>query len=200
MKFNSRVLSLKNMNILKNKNLIAAFFSVFSGLILGVVAFITISETESIDLLNLLVKFNTDFSDKSKLELFCGIALSGLPYYFAMLIVGGSIFGRLLCEIFTSVKAMGISIVASFLYANMGLKGLEYALLVFFPGKVILIFALLFITATSIEMSKSITVKDKTDLSLAIKGYIIKYAVILLLFILSWGIDFLCNIIFSDLF
>ena len=200
MKFNSYVLSLKKNNILNNKYLMLSFISVFTGLILGVIAYAVSGNSELKDIVELFVKFNTDLSDKSKTELFCGTVLSGLPYYFVMFIVGGSIYGGLLCEIITSLKAMGITVVTSFLYANMGLKGLEYALLVFFPGKIILIFSLLFTTATSLEMSQCLINSDKGERAVLIKNYVIKYSVILLLFILSWSVDFICRITFSGLF
>ena len=201
MNLQSHVLSFKKSPFkFENKELIIAFTSIFSGLILGVIAYITLSESKFSDLLDTIIRFNTDFSDKNLTELFCGIALSSLPYYLAMFILGGSIFGRLFSEILTTIKAMGISIITSFLYSNMGLKGVEYALLIFFPGKIILIFALLLATVVSLEMSKKITNNDKTELSLTIKNYVIKYSIILLLFVLSWSIDLISYKIFSDLF
>lgn len=200
MKFNSKILSLKTLSFQKNKNLILAFFSVLFGLILGIVAYIVSTNSEINKVFELFAVFNTDFSDKNNLEIFSGFVISGLPYVISMFIVGGSIFGKVLCLIFTSVKTMGLSIITSYLYCNAGLKGLEYALLVFFPGKTILIFSMLFLTVITMQMSQEIIYEDKKALSQKIKVYIFKFSVTFILFLLSWIIDLFCHNLFSDLF
>lgn len=200
MRINSVVLSFKNKIVFKDKNIIISFMSIFFGLIFGVIIYIISYESDLSELFELMTGFRTDFADKNPLEIFSGFALSGLPYYIAMFVVGGSIFGKGLGVIMTTLKAMGLSVITSFLYCNMGLRGLEYALLIFFPGKTVFIFSLLLTTVTTMEMSDSITECNKSDLTRNIKSYIIKFVIILLLLLLSWTIDCICYSVFSDLF
>lgn len=200
MKINSITLSLKKPFLLKDKTLLFSFAALLIGLISGVISYyFTANETYNA-LLELFVSFNTVFSKKTIMEIFSGIVLSGLPYFTVMFILGGSIFGKLFCLPISAVKAMGIGTLTSYFYCTLGLKGLEYCLLVFFPGKCILLFGMLLLTKNCIEMSSEIIYNEKSSIAQKIKLYCIKGSLLFVIFIFSWFIDFLTVNIFSDLF
>lgn len=196
---NSFIISSAKLSDLKNNRLIFSFLSIASGLIFGVVSYIFSSSLIESELYKLFVDFHLLFSDKTNLEIFSGFALSGLAYFFLMFVVGGSIFGKLLCSFITFIKAVGISLVTTYLYCDYGLKGFEYALLVFFPGKIILLFAMLFMTKTCIESSVLLTNVSEMN-SVKIKNYCLKMIVVFIFLLISWMVDMLCIIIFSGLF
>ena len=197
MGFNSTVFSFKSNVLFKNKNLLISFFSVLIGLLTGLAAYgLTITVFPEVAAEFFTMSF--DICSKTKTELFSAFILKGLPYCIIMFILGGSIFGKL-CTIITVVKTMGISLVASYLYCNLGLQGVVYALLVFFPGKIVLIFSLLLATKSGLEMSEYIINCDKTTIIKQIKSYSIAHIVILVISFFSWFIDFICFVVFSGL-
>lgn len=199
MKQNSLIIFSGNLFDFKDHRLLFSFLSIASGLVFGVVVYIVSSALIENELYNLFIDFNILFSGKTYLEIFSGFTLSGLIYFFSMFIVGGSIFGKLLCSIITFVKAMGISLVTSYLYCNFGLKGFEYALLVFFPGKVALLFAMLFMTKICFECSALLTSGNELN-SVKIKNYCLKTIVVFIFLLVSWTVDLLCIVVFSGLF
>ena len=182
----------------KDKALIYSFISVAVGLISGaVVTGFTTSDlkTETADL---FVSFFTDFTDKNKLEIFSGISLEGLIYFVALFIAGGNIFGKKLTLVLTALKASGITAIITVLYSDYALKGLEYILLVFMPGKIMLFFAMLFMTKFCYEFSLDLrSTKDRKKIT---NVFIIKSLIALFFMLVSWLIDFLAIIIFSGLF
>ena len=196
---NSFIISAANLTSLKDNRLLLSFLSIASGLVFGTVSYIFSSCLIKNELYKLFVDFSIIFSDKTYLEIFSGFALSGLAYFFLMFIVGGSIFGKLLCSFITFIKAVGISLVTTYLYCDYGLKGFEYALLVFFPGKIILLFAMLFMTKTCIESSILLTNVSEMN-SVKIKNYCLKMIVVFIFLLISWMVDLLYIVVFSGLF
>lgn len=203
MKISSRILSLKKINFLKDKHQLWSFISVIAGLVFGIIVSIFSNNEFNTTLQDLFITYSSDFSNKSNLEVFSGIILLGIPYYIVMFILGGSFFGKFLCAPVTALKAAGLSAIASCIYKSYALKGLEYLLLIFFPGKVVLIFSMLIFTKITMDMSQEINCIRESEFQ-SIKNqrkiYYIKSLFILLIFILSWTIDFSCMKIFSKLF
>lgn len=201
MKVNAAVLSLKGLSV-SDKSLLTAFFSVLSGLMSGslVYAFDIFNNDNPIG--EIFISFNTDFIGKTDIEVFSGITVSVLIYFMILFISGSSIFGRTMCIVTTLLKFAGIGALISHLYSSYGLKGLEYVLLIFFPGKLFLIFAAVLMTKCSFDMSN--TVKngsgEKGSTASVMKLYYLKSLVFLSVFILSAAVDFFTIKIFSGLF
>lgn len=182
----------------KDKALIYSFVSVAVGLISGAVITVFSTSTLMSETTDLFVSYFIDFTDKNKLEIFSGISLEGLIYFGALFIAGSNIFGKELTLILTALKASGITAIITVLYSNYGLKGLEYALLVFLPGKVILFFVMLFLTKFCYEFSAALRInKDRIS---TINVFMVKSLIALFFMLFSWLVDFLTVIIFSGLF
>lgn len=200
MKHGIFTLSLRKSILIKDKDLLISFIFLAFGLVSGVIIFHLSRESISAEVRTMFLNFNNTFVKLPHSEIFAGIMSEGLLYFIVMYILGGSIFGKYLCPVLSAVKIAGISIVTSFLYASFGLKGFEYALLVVFPGKVIFLFAVLIMTKICIAYSRGVLCCDKSDFSFSLKSYCIKSSAVFVIFIFSWIVDFLCIIIFSDLF
>lgn len=189
------------INYKKDKALLYAFAAVTVGFISGA-AVTNIASSVTGEAADLFVSFFTDFSDKSRLEIFSGLALEGIIYFLALFIAGSNIFGKELTLLLTALKASGITAIISVLYSNYGLKGLEYTLLVFLPGKTVLFFTMLFMTKFCYEFSADLR-REKACLkeTKAVTGvFAVKSIIALLIMLLSWLTDFLCITVFSGLF
>lgn len=193
-------ISFKNFFSSENTSLNISFVSVLSGLISGVTVYIFIDSDIKEKISYLFFEFYSVFSDKTSIEIFSGIALYGIIYFTAMFILGGSIFGKTILPALTFFKAMGITILACYFYNKYSMNGLQYALLVFFPGKFILIAAMLILTKICFETSRDILSFEKCEKAQLIRIYAIKGCITFFLFFFSWIIDFICIEIFSDLF
>ncbi len=201
-KGNRLLLRLNVAELLRDGGLVFSFLSVFVGLVIGAVTPLLSADGTAGEILSLFVSFNTQLADKSKIEIFSGIALSGLLYFGLMFLFGGNIFGKELLLFVTAIKASGITAVITFLYSQYALKGLEYCLLVFMPGKIILIFAMLFLTKSCYDFSKKLRkgFAQAEENKTAVRLFSLKAVISLFILMLSWTADFLCILVFSGLF
>lgn len=191
--------SSNNFN-LTEKKILVPFLSIMTGLILGTIIYSFVDENIVSELSKLIANFNEAFINKEKTEVFSDIALSGLLYPVIMFIVGGSIFGSAVCPLITVMQSMGLGFATTFFYCFLGLKGVEYILLIFFPGKIFLFFSMILMTRICIEMSGGLINCDKSAVYDKIKIFSLKSAVVLFLCLISRIIDFLCMLMFSGLF
>lgn len=201
MKINTSVFSLKGFS-LNDKGLLAAFLSVLTGLISGSLVYVLVIHKNNNPIIDMFITFNTEFVEKSDIEVFLGIAISVLIYYIALFISGSSFLGRTICIVATIFKSAGISAMISYLYTVYGLIGLEYVLLVFFPGKLILIPAAVLMTKCSFDMSHTVKsgLNEKGSVPSIVKIYYLKSLIFLLIFIISATVDLFTLKIFSNLF
>ena len=90
----------------------------------------------------------------------------------------------------------------TFLYSQYTLKGLEYCLLVFMSDKIILIFAMLFLTKSCYDFSKKLRkgFAQAEENKTAVRLFSLKAVISLFILMLSWTADFLCILVFSGLF
>jgi len=100
----------------EKKGIIASFVSILIGIILGSCIYNSPDFSLKNKLLSLFVSFNTEITDKTHIEIFSGLVLSGLIYYVLMFFCGGNIFGKELSLLVTSIKASGIGALIAFLY------------------------------------------------------------------------------------
>ena len=185
-----------------DRGLVCSFISILSGLVFGSVVAVLPEHGIKSEILSVFLSFNTDFADKTKTEILSGFVLSGLIYFALLFLFGGNVFGKELVLIITSLKASGITAIIAFLYAEYSLKGLEYTLLVFLPGKAVFFFAMLFMTKSAYDFSGRLRrgLRDKDDMKIHTRLFCLKVLISFVVFALSWLIDFACICIFSGLF
>ena len=201
MKVNAVVFSMKRF-LIKDKGLLSAFITIFIGILVGVFIYAFLLNDKENILFDLFVSFNTDYISKSDIEILSGIALNVLIYYLILFFSGTSFLGRYICLTATFVKVIGISALISYLYVQYGLKGLEYVLLIFFPGKTILLFAAVIMTKNSYDMCSIVNngAGEKGSTASIKKIYYLKSLIFSILFALSALIDYVSLKIFSGLF
>ena len=193
-------ISLKNILNKTDKSIFLSFIFIFSGLLSGVLIYMFINENVRPGILKLFLRFYTDFSNKTYIEIFSGIALFGIFYFIIMFISGSSFYGKTISALVTFVKSTGLTLLVSYLYCEFSLMGLEYVLLVFFPGKTVLISGMLLMTKNCIDMSDKLIKCNKTDFNDYKKRYLIKSILALFIIIFSCLVDLICIKIFSPLF
>lgn len=187
--------------MIQKRGVIVSFASVFVGIVSGCVIYNLPNFSAKSKLFSLFTEFNTQISDKTFIEIFSAIFLSGITYFVVMLFLGGNIFGKEVIFLFTAIKASGIGALISFLYNQYGAEGLEYTFLVFIPGKVFLLFSMLLLTECCSDTSKKLHYGlSDHDSKFIIKIYILKCAIAFGVMFASWLIDFLCIVCFSKLF
>ena len=172
------------------------------GIIAGTCIFVFSKESISNSLFDYFVNFSTDFSNKNKPEILSGIILSHISYFVMMLIFGTSVVGTHAVIILTCVKSMGIGVLTTYIYSAFSLKGIEYCLLVLFPGKSILIFAMILLTQSCYVASNNIreSIKIREGRVVSFDKFVLRALFIFFLIMISSVIDFITIISFSSLF
>ena len=185
-----------------SKALIISFLTIIAGIILSVILFYLNHTFISDKLLKLFVNFQTDFSNKSFAEIFCGFLLSYLPYIFFAVIMGTCSLGVIPVVVLTFAQSLGIGSLASYIISQYALKGFEYFLLIIFPGKVICIFAMLILCESTLSSSMQIRElsEKSTGESFNKKVYITRVLAVSVLFAVSSLVDTVTVKLFSSLF
>ena len=202
MKINA-VISKSSVNVDSTyKSAIISAITIAVGIIFGAIICILSKDNLNLSLIEYFINFSTDFSNKNKPEILSGIILSHIPYFIMMIIFGTSVVGTPAVILLTNIKSMGIGLLTTYIYSSFSLKGIEYCLLVMFPGKFVLIFAMILLTqscfVTSNDVRHCLTNKEGRVVSL--EKFAIRSILIFGLIILSALIDFLAIISFSSLF
>lgn len=185
-----------------NKITAANFSVILGGIVSGALVYLTGKEYIIGEICDYFLNFTTDFSYRSKIEVLSGLLLTHIPYVIICVTLGVCIIGTYLIYFFSFIKAAGISIILAHIYCTYKLKGVEYALLVFLPGKFMMIFAMLSLMYISVNCSIKLNKKIKGDNTekLYFSGYYGRSAVTFMLFVVSSLIDFICVSCFSPLF
>ena len=184
------------------KSAVISSIVLVSGIISGTLIYIITKGEVSKELWELFVSFSMDFSNKSKSEIFSGLALQNLAYYFLMLIFGVCAFGTPAVFFLSFVKSMGLGMLTTYIYDTFALKGIEYCLLIFFPGKILLLFAMVLLTQNCYVMSFDInrSLRNKNDRVVEFRKFGLRALLILLIIMPSSLVDFFTIISFSSLF
>ena len=185
-----------------DKTAIISAIVIAAGIIIGAIVY-SIAKSDVTDTLcEYFLKFTTDFSNKNKPEIISGLTLTHLPYLFMMFIFGTSLIGTPAVFTLTAMKSIGLGLLTTFIYDTYSLEGIEYCLLVLFPGKFILIFAIILLTQNCCINSLGIkyTVKGIEGRVVQFDKYILRSVFIVILFVLASIVDFLMINFFSSLF
>ena len=202
MKINA-VISKSSVNLDSTyKSAIISAITIAVSIIIGAVIYILSKDNFDSSLVEYFINFSTDFSNKNKPEILSGIILSHIPYFIMMIIFGTSVFGTPAVIFLTSIKSMGIGLLTTYIYSSFSLKGIEYCLLVMFPGKSVLLFAMILLTQSCFVTSNDIrhSLKNKEGRVVPFDKFAIRSILIFCLILLSAIIDFLAIISFSSLF
>ena len=185
-----------------NKSAIISAGAIALGIVLGSILYSAGKVAEDSTLIDYFISFAMDFSNKNKPEILSGIILSHIPYFIMMLIFGTSVIGTPAVVLLTCIKSMGLGLLTTYIYSAFSLKGIEYCLLVLFPGKFILIFAMILLTQSCLVNSESIrnSLKNKEGRVVSYDKFALRSLLILILIILSALTDFVTIISFSQLF
>lgn len=146
--------------------------------------------------------FNTEFSLKTKTEIFTGLFISNLTFVIVTVILGSSSAGYLLILITGYIRIIGIGVVNTFLYSSFGLKGLEYSLLIFSPGKFLMLFSVILLMQTCIDNSLKIksVLKGESRTESQRTYYILRIAIAVIIMLLSSLVDCVLAAGFTNLF
>ncbi len=193
---------MKKERFVKDKTLLFSFIVIAAGLIGGTIMFAFTNGLLGNEIPDLFSDYFAALSYKTKTEVFTGMLITNLPYIILMIVSGSSAYGTVLIAILSFVKVSGLGILSSYFYSCYALKGIEYSLLVFFPGKFILILSVLFMMHicinNSLQINKLIKGEWKTENSSL--HYSVKVVTAVILFVISALIDCFMTVSFSSLF
>lgn len=198
---NAKKISANQLRV-KLPSVFITFVPIALGLVFGSVIFNLSTDSIFDSLKNYFLSFTTNFSNKSTSETISGMLLTYVPYFVMMLIFGMCATGAAPVFILSFIKSAGIAMTATYIYSEYALKGVEYCLLVFYPGKILSLLGMLMLTHSCYFMSTSINklIKGKSDTDVEIEKYLLRSLLIGLIFILSSIVDFLMVKCFSSLF
>lgn len=187
---------------IKNTAVYLVGFCVASGIVAGCIMYLFFEENIRGELWEFFLNFTTEFYGKTKIEILSGLLLANMPYLIFMYFSGTNLNGYALSLIFTFIKSFGLGLLVSYIFCAYALKGIEFCLLILFPGKIVFIFAMVLLTENCFNTSYSIyrTVKEKNSSEIDTVRYNLRTALISVLVIISSFIDFIMIICFSSLF
>ena len=193
---------IKSSNIIKDRLNLEIFIVIALGIISGTVFYIYSEPHIAEEIGNSFAAFCTGFTQKTKAEVFTGLLLGHLPYVIFMLILGKSSIGYIVIPLISYVKIMGIGFLNSYLYAVFGLKGVEYSLLIFLPGKFLMLFSVIFLMQCCIKNSVGIKsyIKGETEAENNSTIYSVRIMIAVIILISSSLIDCILTVSFSSLF
>ena len=205
MKINA-VITARRIKMPENKFYnISAFISAIPigmGIIFGCVVYLLFGEQIKGELWDFFISFTTEFIGKTKTEILTGLILSNVPYLLFMYLFGTNLRGTYLTFTLSFFKSFGLGLLSSYIFSTYALKGIEYCLLIFFPGKVLMIFSMLLLTDNCYNASLKLSdkVKEKNDSHIDLIRYDLRTIFISVLVVLSCVVDFVMIICFSTLF
>ncbi len=186
----------------QNTSVLLSFLPIALGLITGSVIYMLCEDYLTGKLWDYFIGFTAEFSHKNGPEIISGLIVSNISYITLMFFFGTGAFGAPIVLMLSFIKSAGLSLTATYIYATYALEGIEYCLLVFFPGKVLMLFSMLLITQSSFATSREVgrIIKGTAESEVRLDRYILRSSLILAIFVLSSLVDFLMIISFSSLF
>lgn len=197
-----KIIKSNNNTIKYDKISLINFFVLSSGLLFGVLTFVLAEDYLVGEIWEYFIKFTTDFSSKTSIEILSGTLLSHAPYIILMVIFGTSVCGIIPIMLISLVKTMGLGLVSAYIYSTYSLKGIEYSFMVFFPGKFVLILSMMIMMYICLNSSRNIQKLSvgESQSKYSLSEYLAKILVGILLFFFSSVIDCLAVVCFSSLF
>ncbi len=187
---------------INNPSALVSFSVIASGLVFGCLFYTFEGSLLKNELWNFFVSFSSDFSNKNKPEILSGLLISNMPYVCLMTVFGTCAVGTPAVFLLSFLKSAGLGALSSYIYSSYALEGIEYCLLIFFPGKIILLFAMLLLTQSCYTLSRDIfsALKQEGIKKVNMEKYFLRTVLITAIFSFSALIEFLCLTSFSSLF
>lgn len=194
--------AIKSEDSFRGRINIIVFLVVASAIISGTVLYILSENYLSDGIKESFNSFYSEFACGTKTEVFTGLFLSNLPFVVFAVILGSSSTGYLIIPIIGFIKIIGLGVVNTYLYSSFGLKGLEYSLLIFTPGKFLLIFSVIFLMQSCIDNSIKIksVLKGESKTESYRTYYTVRIVFAAVMMLLSSLIDCILAVSFSKLF
>lgn len=195
-----KIISLKKITEF-DKNLMFVFVAMLSGLFAGTVIYLKSDTAMKKSFADLFIGFHTEFSQKSLLEFFTILSTGCILFYIIMFICGASIFGKPVCALLIAFKMTGISAIITHIVLTYNIKGLEYVLLTFLPGKAFLMLSMIFACKNCFDMCEKINKIPlfKKNSESGIKLYCIKSIISYIIAVFSLFVDGLCFRLFNGI-
>ncbi len=181
-------------------NSIKAFMLSVAAVISGVAVYTAFTELLNEKINDVFMEHLDYVENTLKSDILYGLIFNCVIYVILLLMFSTSVIGTPYIYAITFIKILGIAVTASHLYFNYGIKGIEYSIIVFMPGKIFLIMATLILIDYSTYISNRIRAKENTFDSLDVKKLSVWLIVLLLIMALSVAVDFFTTSFFSDLF
>lgn len=193
---------LKNILSKEEKIKLLIFIVIVASLTLGTVLYMVCNEYFSNEVSSVFSDYLSYITEATMFEAFSSIIIGNMVYFALTVIFGSSSLGIFFVLLLTFFKVAGLSIINAYLYSDFGLKGIEYSFLVFFPGKFILLLAVLMLTSFCVKNSLSVkrVLKGEHHAEKSGNVYFLRISVIGLLLILSAIVECFLIRVFSDLF
>ncbi|MBR3552946.1 MAG: hypothetical protein IKN72_06115 [Clostridia bacterium] len=136
-------------------------------------------------------------------ECFSGFAVQALLLWGAVALLGTSPVGAWLIHGAVFFKCAGVGALAAFFAAAFGKRGVGYYFLVIFPGKLLFFIGLLFLYETGVSAAFRVKKALKGEGALspdAVRGYLVRLAVICGILLLGALVDTVTVRVFSGVF
>lgn len=195
-----KIITVKN-NTFINRGLLLTLSSLLTGILFGIVVYIFNENDLKHKINDILSAHYHEFTDSTTIKAFITFSTSGILFFIIMLIGGSGIFGRISTTVLIIYKTAGLSAFITHMYSSYGIDGLKYILLVFFPGKVILMFSLIYIADSCYKITEYLNNNSKLsfhNLKTSKKIYCFNFLLALAVIATSWLIDSICTNLFSD--
>ena len=185
-----------------SKSAIISFAVIFLGIVFGIMLYSLSDEALLTALQEDFISFVSVLKNKNNPEIFAGLFFQNILYCIIMIIFSLCVYGTPAVLLISFIKAMGLGLLTTCIYDSFLLKGVEYCLLVFFPGKVFLVFAMILLTQNSSVNSNSITKSFKgcAERGGSLKKFALRTVVIIIILTLSNTVDYFACALFSSLF
>ena len=156
---------LNNKNHKKFENINYEIITVFSVIILAIIigAVCAVCSSDKIEIRELLNKFLTETSNEPFFKLLITKELQQLIFIAIIFVSGSSIYGKAPITLIVFYKILGISYLSGVLISTYLLEGLEYILLIFLPGKILYIFAIILVSVKCLKSSDALKNKENAE-------------------------------------
>lgn len=190
----------ENKSVLKDYGTTISTVLILSlSIISGVIFYTFCNELFDAELSILFNNYTETFINKSKPEILSGLLLGNIIYFLLMILFSTSVIGAPFIYFVSALKVMGIGTIIAYIYSAFGLKGIEYSILIIFPGKFFLILSMIILIDSSVYMCTNIR-KNQKENAVDLKKQVIRVVFVLLFMLVSSVIDFITLSVFSDLF
>lgn len=136
---------------------------------------------------------------ESKLRIFTSLLSGNLIFYIIIIFLSLNLAGKILVYIFSGIKIAGLSAVITYLYFEYNIKGIEYASMVFLPGKLVFILSVFIIMDLSSRLRNMVFNKNRENRT-EYNTFLISIVGELILIVTCCATDTLAISLFSELF